>query len=247
MSEQNDKGFFNNIIDSIVSGYEKLIKIFKKHGILYSIFLMVIFICLWTLIINPIRIDRIVEKRLEKQQTEQNEKVKEEKEILIERRYKANEICGDIMAKLLYKYHANRVLLLEKSNGTKSLGNVDFLYLSATLEFIDPQNPNTDYISQDLQRRFTVNLMGPDMIALLKHSKYLYYPNLQEYDKNNCQLFLKLKKEGEKECLIYPFSDSKHRPLLILVVCGENLNVKEIVDYIDEFSKQITDLLIYED
>ena len=246
MAEQ-EKGFFNNIIDSLVSGYEKLIKIFKKHGLLYSILLMVIFIAFWSLVINPIRIDKIIETRLEKQQEQQIEKVKEATEQLIERRYQANEIVGDIMSKLLFKYQANRVILLEKHNSVKTLGNVDFVYLSASMEFLDPHNPNIDYISQDLQRRFTVNLLGTDMIALLKHSKYLYYDNLQNYDKSNCQLLSKLKKEGEKECIIYPFSDTKHRPLLILVICGENLKVKEIVDYIDEFSKQITDLLIFEE
>lgn len=245
MSEEG-KGMFDNIITSLVNGYEKVIKIFKKHGILYAIFIMVIFILFWSFIVNPIKFNNIIEERL-KAHTEQ---IKQEEinnvEELIERRYEANEIIGDIMSKLLYKFQANRVLLLEKHNSVKSLGNVDFLYLSASLEMIDLNNPDTDYISEDLQRQMTVNLLGNDVLGLLKHSKYLWFDNLQEYDKSQCRLLNKLKKENEKQVIIYPFCDSKHRPLLILVVCGEQLNKSDIVSYIDEFGKQITDLLIFQ-
>lgn len=245
MSEGN-KGFFNNVIDSIVNGYEKFIKIIKKHGLGYSILIMILFIIFWTLIINPIRFNNIIEDRLKSHTEQVNQEETEKVEELIERRYKANEICGDIMSKLLFKFNANRVLLLEKHNSVKSLGNVDFLYLSCSLEMLDTHNPDTDYISEDLQRQMTVNLLGNDVIGLLKHSKYLYYNNLQDYKRNQCRLLNKLKEAGEKEALIYPFCDKNHRPILILVVCGDNLNVKEILDYIDEFNKQITDLLIFE-
>lgn len=244
--ENEEKGMFNNIIDSLVSGFEKFIKIFKKHGVLYSILIMVIFIVFWTLIINPIRLNNILEERLRHQyELNQKEQV-ENKQELINRRYEANEVVADIMTKILYKFKANRVLLLEKHNSVQSLGNVDFLYLSCSLEMIDLNNPNTDYISEDLQRSMTVNLLGSDVIGLLKHSKYLFYDDLPNYNKSQCRLLNKLKKQGEKQALIIPFSDAKHRPLLIMVICGNDLNVKEIYSYVEDYSKQITDLLIFD-
>lgn len=246
MEEGQDKGLFNNILDSVVNAWEKSVKLVKKHGILYSIFIMLIFVFFWTLIVNPIRINNILEERL-KHQWEQNQKEQvEEQNTMIERRYEANEIVGDIMTKILYKYKANRVMLLEKSNGTKSLGNVDYLYINATMEFLDNSNPDIEYISEDLQRQMTMNLLGTQMINSLKHSKYLWYDDLQTYKRSQCRLLNKLKVQGEKQCLIYPFCDKNHRPLLLLVVCGDDLNYKEIVNYIDEFSKQISDLLIFE-
>lgn len=243
---EENKGFFNNILDSVVNAWDKSIKIVKKHGILYSIFIMIILIAFWTLVINPIRINDIVEKRLNIYWEESKKEQTEQKQELIERRYQANEIVGDIMSKLLFKYKANRVLLLEKHNSVNSLGNVDFLYLSCTLEMLDNNNPDIDYISEDLQRQMTVNLLGNDVIGLLKHSKYLYYQNLQNYKKSQCRLLNKLKAEGEKEVIIYPFCDKNHRPLIILVIAGDELNVKEIINYIDDFNKQISDLLIYD-
>lgn len=243
--EGEDRGMFNNIIDSVVSGYEKLIQTIKKHGILYSIFVMVLFIILWTLIINPIRLNTIIEERLKHQWEQSQQEQVEQKQELIERRYQANELVGDIMTKILYKFKANRVLLLEKHNSVQSLGNVDFLYLSCTLEMLDLNNPETDYLSQDLQRQMTVNLLGNDVIGLLRHSKYLWYDDLQNYQKSQCRLLNKLKKDGEKQALLIPFCDVKHRPLLIMVVCGDNLNPKEIYNYVEDYSKQITDLLIY--
>lgn len=246
MEEGQDKGLFNNILDSVVNGYEKMIKTIKKHGILYSIFVMVLFIILWTLIINPIRLNNIIEERLKYQWQQTQQEQVEQKQELIDRRYQANEVVGDIMTKILYKFKANRVMLLEKHNSVQSLGNVDFLYLSCSLEMIDLNNPETDYISQDLQRQMTVNLLGSDVIGLLKHSKYLFYDDLQNYNKSQCRLLNKLKKQGEKQALIIPFSDAKHRPLLIMVICGDNLNAKEIYSYVEDYSKQITDLLIFE-
>lgn len=244
--ENEDKGLFNNIIDSVISGLEKLIKLIKKHGILYTILIMVIFIVFWTLIINPIRLNNIIEERLRHQYELSQQAQADNHQELINRRYEANEIVNDIMAKILFKFKANRVLLLEKHNSVSSLGNVDFLYLSCTLELIDLNNTETDYISEDLQRQMTVNLLGNDVIGLLKHSKYLFYDDLQHYNKSQCRLLNKLKKQGEKQALIIPFCDKNHKPLLIMVICGDNLNVKEIYNYVEDYSKQITDLLIFE-
>lgn len=244
--EEENKGLFNNIIDSVVNAWEKSVKLVKKHGIMYSIFIMLIFVFFWTLIVNPIRINNILEERLKMQWQQSQQEQVEQKQELIDRRYQANEAVADIMTKLLYKFKCNRVMLLEKHNSVQSLGNVDFLYLSCSLEMIDLNNPTTDYISEDLQRQMTVNLLGNDVIGLLKHSKYLFYDDLQNYNKSQCRLLNKLKKQGEQQALIIPFTDKNHRPLLIMVICGNNLNVKEIYSYVEDHSKQITDLLIFE-
>lgn len=246
MEDTNGKGktWISGVFEAIVNGFTRALEGVKKHGVMLSLFTVVILILLWSLIINPIHLNEMIEHQFYKYAQDE----KNNKELMIERRVEANDIVGDIMSKLLFKYHCNRVLLLEKHNSVQSLGNVDFLYLSCTLEMIDTNKEDIDYLSEDLQRQMTVNLLGSDVTGLLKHSKYLFYDNLQSYNKSQCRLLNKLKAAGEKECIIYPFCDSKHRPLLILVICGDNITPdikREIIDYIDGFSKQITDLLIF--
>lgn len=244
MSEQEEKGFFNNIIDSLVSGYEKLIKIFKKHGILYSILLMVIFIAFWTLIINPIRIDRIIENQLEKQQEQQIEKIREETEQNIQRREKANFFVADLMVKTMDKFkEIDRMLLIEKHNGTSNINGVDFLYSSATYELVNDTITHPVYLYEDLQKQTNINLFG-NMVQTLKHSDYLFFSDLSKEKSNQYRLLRKLNIGGDEQAIVFSFKDQKHRPIILLVISGENLPVEEIVDYINQFKTQIEELLI---
>lgn len=253
MEELNDnlnnttdgKGWFANVLSSLTSAFGKFINIFKKHGFFYSILLMVIFIVFWCFIIYPININNIIEKQLEQHQQKQQKEVKE----LIERRYNADEIVGDIMAKLLDKFNVKRVLLLEKHNSIQSLGKVDFLYLSCSLEMVNPNYTDSigiKYISEDLQRQVVLNLLGNDMLGLLKHRDYIYYNNVKNCNHPQHRLIHKLRDADDKEALIIPFKDNNNRPLLILVISGENINQKEIIEYINEFKKQIQEALIIE-
>lgn len=241
IEEQIDsKGWIANVLSSVSVSFNKFIAIFKKNGLLYSLLIMLIFIIFWCFIIHPININDIVQKQLENQIINQKEQTQQ----AIERRYKADEIVGDIMANLLDKYNVNRVLLLEKHNSVVSLGNVDFLYLSCSLEMLNPNSDNLSYISEDLQRQVVLNLLGNDMLGMLKHKDYIYYKDVAKCTHPQHRLIHKLKNAGDKETLLIPFKDANHRPLLLLVISGENIQVKEIIDYINQFSKQITDLLI---
>lgn len=168
------------------------------------------------------------------------------KQELIDRRYTANDIIGALMNKTLHKWNCNRVILLEKHNSMQSLGNVDFLYLSASIELIDVQNEDIDYIADDLQRQVVFNLLGAEINTALRHNDYLFFNHLQTSKRNECRLLNKLADEGENQCLLIPFADNKHRVLLIMVITGDNLNVSEITEYINENKQQITDLLIFD-
>lgn len=244
MEEGEERGFFNNIIDSLVRGYEKLIKIFKKHGILYSMFLMLIFIVFWTLIINPIRVDRIVEKQLEKQQLNQIEKVKEETEQKIQQREKANFFVSDLMVKLMQRFkEIDRIVLLEKHNGQSNLNGVDFLYSSATYELVNDTITDPIYLYDDLQKQTNLNLLG-NIVQTLKHQDYIFFPDLSKDKSNHFRLLRKLYFGGDNQAIVFSFKDNRHRPIILLSISGEDLPVEAIVDYIDQFKSQIEELLM---
>lgn len=241
---ESEKGFFNNIIDSLVSGYEKLIKIFKKHGLLYSILLMVIFIAFWTLIINPIRIDRIIENRLEKQQEQQIEKVKEATELNIQKREKANFFVADLMVKTMKKFKGiDRILLLELHNGSQNINGIDFLYSSATYELVNDTISNPIYLYDDLQKQTNLNLLG-SYIQTLMHTDYIYFDNITHEKTNQFRLLRKIKNGDDNEAIIFAFKDKNHRPIILLTISGENLPLDQIVEYVDQFKTQIEELLI---
>lgn len=245
MEEESGRGMFNNIIDSVVNGYEKLIKTIKKHGILYSIFVMVLFIILWTLIINPIRLNNIIEERLKFQHEQVIEQVKEDNEIAIQRREKANYFVSELMLNILQKYHnVSRVLLLEKHNGSSNLNGVDFLYSSCTYELVNDSIENPNFLFEDLQKQTNINLLGVNLIQTLKHTDFLFFNDLQKQRNNQCRLLRKLYAAGDKQSIIFSFKDSKHRPIIMLIVSGDNLNVQGITDYVNQFKKQIEELLI---
>lgn len=151
----------------------------------------------------------------------ENNKAVEVREISIEKRYKADEIIGDIMVKLIDKYdNIQRVLLLEKHNSLQSISGVDFLYLSCSMEMLTPNSTHLNYLSEDLQKQIVVNLMGNDMINTLKHRDYLYYPDVASCKHPQHRLIHKLRDAGDKECVIIPFKDANHRPLLLFVITG---------------------------
>ena len=244
MSETEEKGFFNNIIDSLVNGYEKLIKIFKKHGVLYSIFLMLIFILFWTLIVNPIRIDRMLENRLEKQRQQQLEQAKEDTELSIQKREKANFFVADLMVNTMNKFkEIDRILLLEKHNGTSNINGVDFLYSSATYELVNDTITNPTYLYDDLQKQTNLNLLG-NMVQTLKHRDYLFFTDLSKDKSNQYRLLRKLYIGGDSQAIIFSFKDKNHRPIILLVISGDCLPVNDIIEYITQFKTQIEELLI---
>ena len=239
----------NNIIKSVLgaisTGLTKLIGAVKKYGIISSVVAMALFVGSYTLVINPIRVDQIVEKRIEYVMEKENNKAVEVREISIEKRYKADEIVGDIMVKLIDKYeNIQRVLLLEKHNSLQSISGVDFLYLSCSMEMLTPNSIHLNYLSEDLQKQIVVNLMGNDMINTLKHRDYLYYPDVASCKHPQHRLIHKLRDAGDKECVIIPFKDANHRPLLLFVITGQNLDVDGITEYIQQFSKTIEDCLL---
>ena len=237
--------FVKNILGAISNGLTKLIGAVKKFGLVSSVVAMLLFVGSYTLVINPIRVDQIVEKRIEYVMEKENNKAVEVREISIEKRYKADEIVGDIMVKLIDKYeNIQRVLLLEKHNSLQSISGVDFLYLSCSMEMLTPNSIHLNYLSEDLQKQIVVNLMGNDMINTLKHRDYLYYPDVASCKHPQHRLIHKLRDAGDKECVIIPFKDANHRPLLLFVITGQNLDVDGITEYIQQFSKTIEDCLL---
>lgn len=244
MSEDN-KSWISSVFDSITNGYNNVIASVKKHGWRTAIFTLVSISLLWSVVLNPIRIGDMVNDKW--QSHLQNEKVIVDKqtEDNITRRENANYFVSELMINIIDRYdNVNRVILLEKHNGSSNLKGVDFLYSSATYELVNDNISEPQFLFEDLQRQTNLNLLGVNLIQTLKHKDYIFIDDLVKQSNNRCRLLRKLCHVGDKQTIIFSFKDNKHRPIIMLVVSGYSLDVKSITEYINQFKKQIEELLI---
>ena len=54
------------LLTSLSTAFNKFVLTFKQNGLLYTTIILLLFILTFTLVINPIRIDSIVEEQIEK-------------------------------------------------------------------------------------------------------------------------------------------------------------------------------------
>lgn len=236
-----DSSWYVAILNGIAGAAGKLINTFKKHGFAFSAFTLLILVCAYTLVINPIRVDKIVEKRFEMMYSNERQKEAE----TIQRRLEADEIVGDIMTKMIDRFpEIHRCLLLEAHNSLKSLQNVDFLYYSCTMEMLTPNSRHFNYLSEDLQRQMRVNLIGQNMVNTLKHRPFIFYDSISECKHPDHRLIHKLANAGDNQCLIIPFINDSNEPVILLVISGDDLPTDDIIDYVNDFRKQIQSCLM---
>lgn len=237
--QNNDKkysdGWYSGVLNGLSAAFSKIVRTFKRNGFIYSSLVMILFIASYSLVINPVRIDKIVEQRLS--QAYSDEKTREAESI--KKRLAADEIIGDIMSRMLEKYPGvKRTLILEAHNTTKSLQHVDFLYYSCTLEMLPPGTNKKVYLSDDLQRQMKMNLIGRNMHNTLKHRDYIVYDSIC-VNQPEQRLLQKIADAGENNAMIIPFCDENKEPVILLVISGDDIPVKDIIEYVSEFRKEI--------
>lgn len=243
--DNENKGWISQVFESITNGFTNVLASIKQHGWKTALYTFIIVGLLWSIVINPIRIGDMVqtqwEKHLETEKVVNDEKTEES----ISRREKANFFVSELMLNVIDKFdNVNRVLLLEKHNGSQSLKGVDFLYSSCTYELVNNDITDPLFLYEDLQKQTNLNLLGSNLIQTLKHKEYVYFDDLEKQKNNQCRLLRKLYNGGDKQCIIFSFKDNNHRPIILLVISGDNLNDKSIEEYIGQFKKQIEELLI---
>ena len=244
--EEDNKGWFANVLSQLTKTFEVFIKIFKKNGVIWSLFFLILFVAFWSLIIYPVRIDTIIENRLNHQYIKEKTENQTEKIQAEQRRLEADALITPIMEDVVDKFNLDRILLLELHNNSKNISGIDFLFFSCTYEAINISDYDVEYIGDNLQRQYVNNMFGAEIITMLRHKEYLYYNHLTDY-KRNKRLFTKLNKLGCENVMLIPIKNSKQQPLLILCVGNRNeINSNEIYNYIKPFLQQIEQSLITE-
>lgn len=233
---KNDKLiWYQSVLDGISNVASRFIGAFKKNGFIFSFFTMMVFIIVYTLIVNPVRIDKILERKFDTMlQTQKEEEVNS-----VNKRIEADRILGNIMTKITEKFpEVQRIILLESHNSVKTLTNTDILYMSATMEMLTSNSLHLQYISEDLQKQIRHSLMG-QMLNTLKYKSYLYFPDIASCNHPDHKILFKLKAVGDKEALLIPYLDKDENVQIVMVITGIKLPIKDMVEYTNDFKEQI--------
>ena len=241
--EETKSGFVKGIIEA----FDGFVKTFKQNGLATVTFILVLFMILYSFILNPININDIVTKALQ-----QEDKLKQEQmDASVEQRLQADKLILTIMNHLTQYYNVDRCLTLEMHNGSQSLTGSEFLFLTATAEVISDKADVTgdpyelDYIADNFSKQHISNVIGETTYNRLKTERYLYYGNLDKYTRSTYRLINKLKMFGAKSVILIPFV-SQNKPLVILVCCShhDEMDAEAIYKYVEGYKLPIEKYLM---
>lgn len=235
-----DKSWLGNLFCKITKGLNDFILLFKKHGIIYTLIMMALFIAFWSLIINPIKVNDIIEKRLEHQYNKELQYVKEEKITEEEKRVEADNIINPMMEEIIDRFDVDRVLLFELHNGTKNISGTSFIFFSSTYEVIDLDNTELDLIGDNFQRQYANQMLGRQIFSTLQHRQYITFEDISNIPKHRSTLLFKLNKFGINNIMIIPIKDKENKIVMMVCIASKNnTEYQKIYDYAKPFIQQI--------
>ncbi len=233
------------IFNALSNGFSKFVGVFKKNGLIYTMIVLIAFVLTYSLIINPIRIDKMLEERLQHQYEKEQREETTKKQADEDKRIKADELITPILEQLQEKFKLDRILLFESHNSTQNIKQMPFLFYSASYEVINIDDYDVDYIGDSFQRQYTANFLGNENIMMLQHRDYLYFNDIQNYKRNKSRLIIKLKRLGINNVQIVPIRDNKQQPIMLIVICNDSeINCADVYEYLKPFLNQIGQSLI---
>lgn len=202
-----------DIITKIMDGFSKFVGAIKRNGAMYSLWSVILFILLYTFVINPLNVNDIISQVTSKQDKEHTTSV--------DKRLLADELIPEILDKFRFKYGIDRVCLLEMHNSTSNINDVSFLYMSMTYESVDAFNDSINYVSEQYQQQRTSEYST--IIKELSMKGHLYLNNLDECkDARFIRLARKMISNGTHSILFYPIYNGRRLDAMLLFSSSKN-------------------------
>lgn len=229
-----EKGF----ISEIIKGFEKFVDIFKEKGLVLVTFIMILFLVFYNLILQPLNVNNIIEKMLEKERTERQfiednmfeERLKVERTIIPQ--------LDDIVERDTL---ITRVLCFEVHDGVQTKGKLDLLFMSCTFESISSELTSEEPIGDNFQRQ-SINSLFPSGLQTITYKKYVFW------DENSTNRFYKkLTHFGVNYAMCIPIKNKKNIPLVLLVLCSDKkFNAADKYNFLEHTITGIGNILINE-
>lgn len=226
------------ILANIMNGFSKFVGTIKRNGVIYSFLSIILFIILYTFIINPLNVNDIIKELNKKESKEHTESV--------DKRLLADELIPEVLDKMRLRYNIDRVSLLEMHNSTANINDISFLYLSMVYESIDVMNDSINYISEQYQQQRTSEYSI--IIKELSKKGYLYLNDIEHCnDARFRRLARKMYANGTKSALFYPlFNGRRLDAILLFSSSNKELDYQNIMMTINKPVSKIKSLIIKE-
>ena len=152
------------MFSTFTNAFNKFVGIIKKNGIAVSTYCALLIIMVYSVIINPINFEKILNQRLAND-TEQHV-------VSVEKRLMADQLVPPILENIRLKFGLDRVCLLEMHNSTQNINHVSFLYMSLTYEQYDFTNDSIISVADSYQMAYKNQLTTSVSNYLKTDSKY---------------------------------------------------------------------------
>lgn len=227
-----------NLLQTIFDGFSKLVTVIKNNGAMTSLWSVLLFIFLYTFIINPININEII--------TQSNKQKDIEHTASIDKRLLADEVMGEILDKLRLKHNIDRVSLLEMHNSTSNINELSFLYMSMTYESLDAFNDSIPYVSDQYQQIRTSEYL--QVIKECARKGYLYLSvETAKKDVRFVRLAKKLEYNNTKSILFYPLYNGRRLDAMLMFSSNkDNFEYQNILMNVNKSAAKIKSLIFNE-
>lgn len=224
----------SEIANALSNAFAKVVGSVKRNGALISTWAVLLFIILYTFVINPINVNELIKEKHDQMEAQHNENV--------DKRLLADQLIPTILENIRIKYNLDRVCLLEMHNSTQNINGVSFLYLSMIYEEVAD---SVDYITDAYQYQRTGNFY--EMFAEMKRDGYVILNNMNNVkDPKYTRITKRMVKNGTHSAMFLPIFNQNMRIDAVLVFSSarDTINSKEIWAGISKPIEEIKKLIL---
>lgn len=224
----------SEIANALSNAFAKVVGAVKRNGVLISTWAVLLFIVLYTFIINPINVNEILKEKKIEMEAQHNENV--------DKRLLADQMIPTILENIRLKYNLDRVCLLEMHNSTQNMNGVSFLYLSMIYEEVAD---SVDYITDAYQYQRTGNYS--DLFLQMKRDGYVIINDMEHCEDIRFKRITKrMIKNGTHSAMFIPITNTNGRIDAVLVLSSANniINSREIGARLSKSVAEIKKLIL---
>lgn len=225
----------HTILETIALAFSKFVGAVKRNGIAISTYCCLLLIFLYSVIINPINIENVINTMQKNSEVAHTASV--------DKRLLADQLIPPILENIRYKYNVDRVCILELHNSTENINKVSFLYMSVVYENFDYSNDSIDFISDSYQKQRTSEYY--EIFNELDEKGFMYFENLTEYQGDvNARLIRKVIKNGAQSMLLVPLiNKGRIDGIIVLTSRKPSMDAQTITKSIDGDVEKIKTLI----
>lgn len=224
----------SEIANALSNAFAKVVSSVKRNGVLISTWAVLLFIILYTLVVNPININEIIKEKHSQMEAQHNENV--------DKRLLADQIMPTILENIRIKFNLERVSLLEMHNSTQNMNGVSFLYLSMIYEEVAD---SADYITDAYQYQRTGNFY--ELFNEMRKNGYVIINDMDNVkDPKYSRITKRMVKNGTHSAMFIPIFNHNMRIDAVLVLSSSKdiINTKEIGAGISKPVEEIKKLIL---